>query len=259
MKLMSLFNTDNINFIDIADHKERNRQIELVSLFESAVKEIEEALLDGAVVVVPISHGKDSSLTMCIVLTAYERAIARGLIESDRPLISYNTNTGGEAIVMNMFSNYGGSKLMEYAKRIGVNLLYAQNRPVISDEFFIRWASASKLIPSPLRAGDCSVILKLDTANAYLKSVTKELDAKYKTLCIAVGSRTMESTRRKLNIKKQKLSEKYESVKNTAVKQTLLKMAPIMSFTDDDVFELLALIGTNPITKRLIDVNYKIT
>ncbi|CAH6940007.1 hypothetical protein VCHA37P191_120043 [Vibrio chagasii] len=254
---MSLFNTNTVNLIDIADHKERNRQIELVSLFESAVKEIEEALADGVVMVVPISHGKDSSLTMCIVLTAYKRAIAGGLIEPDRPLISYNTNTGGEAIVMNMFSNYAGKKLTEYASSVGINLLYAQNRPVISDEFFIRWASASKLIPSPLRAGDCSVILKLDTANAYLKSVTKILDPKYQTLCVAVGSRTMESTRRKMNIKKQKLSDKYETVHSTAVKQTLLKMAPIVSLTDDDVFELLALIGTNPITKRLVNVSFE--
>ncbi|MFA0619881.1 hypothetical protein, partial [Vibrio sp. 10N.222.49.A4] len=117
-------------------------------------------------------------MTLIIVLEAYKRAIKAGLIEADRPLISYCTNTKSESIIMNMFSSFAGKKLVMYAKESGINLNYQQISPQLSDEFFIRWASASKLIPSPLRAGDCSVILKVGPAEKHLAKVLSKLPNK---------------------------------------------------------------------------------
>ncbi|MEZ9333777.1 hypothetical protein AB4171_13535 [Vibrio sp. 10N.286.51.A4] len=194
-------------------------------------------------------------MTLIIVLEAYKRAIKAGLIEADRPLISYCTNTKSESIIMNMFSSFAGKKLVMYAKESGINLNYQQISPQLSDEFFIRWASASKLIPSPLRAGDCSVILKVGPAEKHLAKVLSKLPNKFKSVHIALGSRNKESSRRSENMNKMQLSNKIVKIERSGIAKNLFQVAPIAELTNDDVFELLALIGAHPISKWTIDVN----
>ena len=270
MNLLSLVNNSAVNIIDTVNSEELDYQRYLVRKFEKSVNEIRTLLeMDARYIChVAASMGKDSSCMLFITLEAYRRCIAEGTIEQTRPLLVNCVDTLVESLPMKMYVRFASKRLIAYAKENNINLVFDIVTPPMADEYFIRWASGQKLIPSALRHGDCSMILKVDPAEKYVSQVmehvcSSEAFAQYRfsPRITLVGSRDQESVRRSMNIKKQNLNVDIDEVihqlsliSDTDKNQSkpIYKFAAIREWLTSEVFDLISLSGVSPVTRSLI-------
>ncbi|MFM2668525.1 phosphoadenosine phosphosulfate reductase family protein [Vibrio mediterranei] len=240
--------------------REYKEQATLVELYDEALEEVSVIVEDERKPIchVPCSFGKDSLLCLLLCIMAYAQLIRTGRIEKERPLIVSTVNTGVESIPMVMMTRYSAPRVVSFAKKLGVNLQFSLLKPRFTDEFFIRWASAQKMIPNPTKSGDCSVILKVDTSERHLRNLSKELAEQGYTqspICSMLGSRDDESPRRSSNIEKAQLRDnplKSMTTVNLGRGNTIFQFAPIAHWTDEQVFLFHQLAGTNPMTQSLL-------
>lgn len=273
MNIFELAKSADTNMVNVVDAEELEYQKYLLQKFEHSVSEVQTLIeMDEAYIMHnPLSFGKDSTLMMLINLEAYRRSIADGKIEATRPLLANCVNTKVESLPMVMYTRYAAKRLSAYAQEHNINLQFQIVSPSIMDEYFIRWASGQKLIPSVLRHSDCSMILKVQTSERYVSNVmdmicTQPNMAQYITSprITTVGSRSDESARRSANIKNQDLKANIEEVKeelsllsSVSKKQSkpIYKFAPIRDWSTQEVFDILALSGVNPVTESLLPNN----
>ncbi|MBF4448381.1 phosphoadenosine phosphosulfate reductase, partial [Vibrio anguillarum] len=86
------------------------------------------------VLFIPVSFGKDSTLTALAALEAYKQCIEAGTIESARPLIMSTGDPMAEAIPMKMYTHYAVPRLLKYAKQFGINLYHDFVMPTFYEE-----------------------------------------------------------------------------------------------------------------------------
>lgn len=226
--------------------------------FFQGVDELKLLLNDGAILFVPTSFGKDSTVTLLMALEAYRQAIQSSEIEPDRPLISSTINTGMESIPMTLYQAFARKRLVAYADLHGINLKHEIIMPGINDQYFVRWAGAQKLVANASRSGDCSVILKIKPSETFVKSIIENYPGRQ--VISIVGSRTEESARRANNMAKQGIATKsIEELRTqlsavTLGKVNLLNFAPIRGWSTDEVFDLLRMAGTKPLTKSAFHI-----
>jgi 3'-phosphoadenosine 5'-phosphosulfate sulfotransferase (PAPS reductase)/FAD synthetase len=236
----------------------------VVAEFDEKVAEIRLILESGErnICHIPSSSGKDSSVVTFIVVEAYKQAISEGTIESTRPLIVSTVDTGGEAIPMKLYVSYSKKRLVEYAKSHKINIFYDIVKPPINDEYYVKYAGGQKLIPNATRHGDCSIILKVEPSERYVKQIIEsfidsQTNTQYATSKIVscVGSRNAEGNRRSNNMRKQGIANKTASelmseLEETAVGNgTFYKYAPIKNWATELVFDALRIAGDRPIHK----------
>lgn len=253
--------------IDVLDldglaYEEQAKLQTVVELFHKGVAELRTLIESGSILFCPVSQGKDSTICELMALEAYKQAIEAGTIESQRPLILTTVDTLGEAIPMTMYVRYARARLIKYAKQIGINIFYDLVKPTLNNEYFIKFTGGQKLIPNATRRGDCSVILKVDPSERYVKNLIRkfkndpeyQLYADAKVIC-CVGSRDLESARRSNNMAKQGLSKKsvddlmQELQCESIGQETMFKFAPIKGWATDQVFDALRLAGGRPLKK----------
>ncbi len=249
-----------IEVTPIIDAQEFDNQTRVKELFENAVEDIKVTLQAKCkpIAHVGLSHGKDSKLVVLVAIRAYAQLIAEGRMEASRPLVVTTVDTLTEAIPMVMLTKYNAPRLVDYARSLNVNLQLDIVTPRLTDEYFIRWASAQKLISNPSRSGDCSVILKVDVAERHLRSIQAGLVEQGYTnspLITLLGSRDAESARRKKNITKAELRDNpllgTQKV-SLGKKHFIYQYAPVCDWEDEDVFLFHSMAGSNPITKSLL-------
>ena len=247
-----------INLLDDVLSLDKHELSVVHAKFYAGVEELKMLLQDGAIIFVPTSFGKDSTVTLLMALEAYRQMIQCGEIESDRPLISSTVNTGMEAIPMVMYQSYSRKRLIGYAQQHGINLKHEIITPTINDHYFVRWAGGQKLIANSARSGDCSVILKIKPSEKYVRSVIDAFPGRQ--VISVVGSRTEESSRRSNNMSKQGIAKKsIEDLRSelstvTLGKVNLSNFAPIRDWSTDEVFDLLRLAGDKPLTKSSFQI-----
>jgi len=271
MNLALLAESTTIDLIEVVDSNALEYQQYLVAKFEKAVNEQRILIEDENLPVLhlPTSFGKDSFTQLLITLEAYKRSIAEGKVENTRPLIVNTVNTLVESLPMVMFTRYAAKRLIAYAKANNINLYFDFVSPPLMDEYFIRWASGQKLIPSILRSGDCSVVLKVNPSETYAAEVMDKITSVPKMKMYAsspritcVGSRDDESSRRATNIRAQKLDANVNEVKANLTpinasksSKPQYKYAPIREWLTQEVFDFLALSGTSPVMRSLMTGN----
>lgn len=160
-------------------------------------------LIEGEPVVLHCGlSGKDSSVVVLMAVEAYRQSILAGLVEHERLLLLVTVDTGAEAIPIRMYVNFVRKRLLDYGKQIGVNLSYDIIQPPINDQYFIKYTGGQKLLPSVTRHQDCSIILKVDPSERYIKKAIKKHsgNGNYKIVS-CVGSRISESQHRSGNMK----------------------------------------------------------
>ncbi|EKO3607094.1 hypothetical protein M6C35_002002 [Vibrio metschnikovii] len=218
------------------------------------------------VLFIPVSFGKDSTLTALAALEAYKQCIEAGTIESARPLIMSTGDPMAEAIPMKMYTHYAVPRLLKYAKQFGINLYHDFVMPTFYEEFANRYFTAQKFIPNVTRSGDCSVILKVVPSERYLKSLLNRFEANPSmsqyanaTVICATGQRNKEGSRRQTNMKAQGTSSKdihqlVGELNNAEIstRYSLFLYAPIRDWTTEDVFTALELAGDKPLTRNLL-------
>lgn len=270
MNLAEMAMKSDNSLLKAVDHEERENQRRLKTAFNTQVQSIKAILCNeaGYICHVPASFGKDSFLLVLIVVEAYRQCIAEGLIESSRPLLVNTVDTGIESLPMQMFVRYASKRLISYTKKHNINLHFELVKPPLHDQYFIKWCSGQKLIPSVIRKADCSVILKVQPSERYAKRVmlgiAEEPGMEHylnapRITCI--GSRNDESSRRKKNMELQDLAgTTFEDVQTqfkeleTSSGTKLFTLAPIQDLTTTDVFDLIALCGNDPLTKPLLEM-----
>lgn len=252
-----------INTVTIGESFLTNDDERVVMQFNDDVKHFRNLLEKTNIVpIIGSSQGKDSSTVTLIVIEAFRQAIAEKTIEPNRPLIMTTVNTKGEAIAMNFYVHYARKRIIDYCKKHAINLRYDIVSPSLNNEFFVRYAGAQKLPATPGRNGDCSIILKLNPNQRFIKSIVNEFDndERYREyrdspLLMCLGSRSDESSRRKNNMLLQQLSNKSASdilnslEKELIGKRELINFAPIANWSTDNVFLLLSLAGDKPIKR----------
>lgn len=241
-------------------------QEDLISEYKLLVLNIRKIIESSRVIAHgPVSQGKDSTVVEIALMDAYSQSIAEGKIEPERPLILSTVDTLNEAIPMKMYTRYCKNRVEHFAKKKGINLYYDIVTPSLNDEYFVKFTGGQKLIPNASRRGDCSIILKVDPSERYVKTqldrfVQDDKMHAYKdaTVISFVGSRTDEGIRRTRNMGKQGIREKtveqlFSEMITSSIdkKTTLLKFAPIKTWSTDNVFDFLRLAGQRPVSRML--------
>ena len=245
-----------------------NLQKRLFDSFEEKIAESRAILeADGKkILFCPVSFGKDSTYVLNVALEAYKRCIEEGTIEASRPFIVSTGDTLSEAIPMAFYVNWAIPRLIEYSKRMGINLFFNKVTPNFHEEYANKYFTAQKLIPNPTRSGDCSVILKVVPSERFIKSLMKKFKedeelSQYSSsdIICATGQRVPESTRRSGNMIKQNTANKniedlMAEFKASEVKTDykLYLYAPIRELETDDVFTSLAMTGEKPQSRNLL-------
>ncbi|MEZ9709713.1 hypothetical protein AB4254_13630 [Vibrio breoganii] len=230
--------------------KEKTLFNSVATKFETVVQEISNILLHERkpVCVIKLSHGKDSSTVSNCTFEAYRRLIAKGAIESSRPLIIISGDTKVEQHPMVMYPNFDADNIKVYCEINNINLYYIKSEPGLKDEFFVKYGGANKLLSNATRSGDCTPILKTDPANKALKTILGSTEA---PLISLVGSRRNEGSRRTANMDKQGILHKsatdlLDEVSTMEI-GTITDFAPIRDWCFDEVFGYLRIAGTEPI------------
>ena len=234
----------------------------VVDAFHEGVYELRVLIDTGAILHVPTSQGKDSTVVTLMALEAYRQSIAEGAIESTRPLILSTVDTLGESLPMQFYVRYAKKRVDAYAQSCGIEgFRYDIVSPPLNNQYFVKFVGGQKLIPNSAgRHGDCSIILKVDPSERYVKNLMKELaqsnaqyaDAKVIT---CVGSRSAESSRRSNNMVRQGISGKSIDSLKCEIEEgslggyALYKFAPIRDWSTDSVFDALRLAGAKPLHK----------
>ena len=193
--LQSLLNNGQAIQVNTAiSTKEYEEQKTVMELYNEALDDVSTIVeaKSKPICHIPCSFGKDSLLVLLITIMAYAKLINLGRIEKNRPLIVTTVDTAVEAVPMQMMVRYCAPRVEAFAKSLGVNLQFSLLKPRFTDEFFIRWGSAQKIVPNPTKSGDCSVILKLDVSERHLRGLSAELaDQGYSSspICSLLGSR----------------------------------------------------------------------
>lgn len=269
---MNLFtnaaNTIDINVIDVIQEAENANYQRVADMFNEAVSNLKTLIANtGSILSIASSQGKDSSCITLAGIEAYRQLINENVIDKSHPLIISTVDTQGEALPMKFFVRYAKKRLEQYAKDNGISLYYDIVTPPLNDEYFVRFVGGQKLIANSSRSGDCSVILKINPAQKYIKGLqerfakTPEL-MKYASARIitCVGSRNSESARRSANMNKQRISHKTIADIEAEISSEKLgktdyhAYAPIRDWSTDDVFSLLLMAGAKPVN-RIAGIN----
>lgn len=249
-------NVLNINEQELQEHQ---RLSDIVKDFFDGVAEIRLLIKTiKAIIHCPVSQGKDSTIVELMAMEAYRQAREAGEIAENHPLILSTVDTAGEAIPMKMYVRYARKRILAYAKKHGINMIYDIVTPPVYDEYFVRFAGAQKLIPNATRNGDCSVILKITPSERYVRRVLGELSSAYSNSPVVscVGSRLDESGRRANNMQRQGIASKSvanlfaEMGKESFGGTTIYKFAPIKNWSTDSVFDALRIAGSRPLLRR---------
>jgi len=252
---MGIVNTNEnvIEVVDVTDSIFANmfeQYDEARELFDLAVFET-RIILESDLNPIPrisTSFGKDSFLTMNIVIEALTQSINEGKVPADTPLLISSVDTGMESIPMAMYVRYASKLLNKYCNEHKLNIHFNMVRPQLHEDFFVKYCSANKLISNASRSGDCTDILKVTPATRFLKN-TLDTIAKDRHVVTFVGSRTEESSRRSGNMKTQGLIVRdVEAFVNKATSEgtKLHSYAPIRNWTSEDVFSSLDITGCDP-------------
>ncbi|EJL6710152.1 hypothetical protein NMS01_003662 [Vibrio cholerae] len=257
------------NLISTIDSELFYEHQSVIEKFNVIVHEFRQLIeLDNNVLYIPLSFGKDSKIICLAALEAYRQSLAETKIAKNHPLLMATVNTQAESLPMVMYPRYCVPRLNKYAKEIGINLIHSMITPSFYDEYANRYLGAQKLIPNASRSGDCSVILKVDPAKEFIKSVRSRLlnseslkPYHSSTIICVTGQRSSESARRMSNMNSQGVSAKdLNQLKAELTELSIsglsktLNFAPIRDWTTDEVFLAHELAGIKPLTRNLLGI-----
>ena len=236
------------NILNDTVASDNNHLVAIHDEFLNVVTDIQRIIehLTAPIIHIGFSNGKDSTLCLIATLEAYKRSIASGAIEADRLLLVSTIDTLIEALPMQFLVNYSKKYIADFAQKNNINMVHSITSPTLSNEYFIKYAGADKLINNPSRTGDCTNILKIDPAMRVLAKQKKTI-LNGKRVVSFTGSRNEESPRRLMNMRKQ-------GVGNKAVDDVLadillaadksdIQFAPIRDWATEDVFDFLRIAG----------------
>lgn len=203
--------------------------------FDQGVKTLYELLITGRwVLMAATSFGKDSSVSLSMVLQAARLATERG-IEYPAVIVSH-ADTGIEnSEILNL--NRGEiQKVHTYCKVHGINYVFSHARPHLMEGYLVRIIGGNKMPTYPDGNAECSKMLKVDPQLRQAKQIMQFVQKRYPhaRLCSVTGVRLDESATRRANMLARGDSDKAPVLYNDR-----WSIAPIASWSEEDVFTFL--------------------
>ena len=233
--------------------------------FRAAVDDI-KILRKEFITVCAVSFGKDSTVVLLAALNAHLELMQEGVLDNSSPFVVSHINTGVENHLMEMLCEEAMSSLRAFCKQKGINLELKVGRPLLSKNWSSLFLSGIKIISSARANNDCAEIMKIDNARRLERSIEARYQGKALTL---LGSRLSESARREANMRRRGTDKVTALDLISGTSEAERVFAPIMSMTDDDVWNLIRMAGNKPIVQsqfsiisfqanhRLIDIIYR--
>ncbi|MGN2715652.1 phosphoadenosine phosphosulfate reductase domain-containing protein [Aliivibrio fischeri] len=236
--------------------------LDAYNLSEALIEEICTLLRAGLCLQFSSSHAKDSSTVTNAGIEAMRRCIERGEIEPERPLVILTVDTLLEPENIQCYVPVSYEHIKSTCESYGINLIIKIVSPPIHQQLMVLFAGVQKLFSSSMsgRSGDCSVIWKIDTMRRSLKAIKESLPLKYQqsTWASVTGSRSSESVRRKLNMRKigvndLKSTKLLSIIDNEGTKafSKVYNFAPIADWSTPDVINYLNHAGDKPCSLTL--------
>ena len=217
--------------------------------FRAAVDDI-KTLRKEFITVSAVSFGKDSTVVLLAALNAHLELMDEGVLDSSSPFVISHINTGVENHLMEMLCEEAMSSLRAFCKQKGINLELKVGRPLLSKNWSSLFLSG----------------IKIDNARRLERSIEAQYRGKAVTL---LGSRLSESARREANMRRRGTDKVTALDLISGTSEAERVFAPIMSMTDNDVWNLIRMAGNKPIVQsqfsiisfqanhRLIDIIYR--
>lgn len=222
-------------------------EAESYGLFRTAVDEI-KIIAIKYIIVVALSFGKDSTVTLLASLLAHLELIKEGKIPPDKPFVICHIDTGVENHLVQMLAKSGLRDLKRFAAKHNINLDIRVGQPPLSKQWASLFLSGLKLISASRLNNDCSVILKLDNAAAIERSIVA--DYGNDNIVTMLGSRLTESAKRAASIRK--FGNEITAAELIEFDKADMVFAPIVSWTDDHVWTVLKHAGVYPISSSVL-------
>jgi 3'-phosphoadenosine 5'-phosphosulfate sulfotransferase (PAPS reductase)/FAD synthetase len=214
--------------------------------YRLSVNEV-KIIAEKYIFVVACSFGKDSMVTLLVALKAHMELITEGVIPRDKPFVVCSIDTGVENHLVHMMVMRGCEQLRVFARENNINIDIRLGKPPISKQWSALFLSGLKLISASRLNNDCSVILKIDNAAAIERQIVADYGCD--NVVTLLGSRLSESTKRAASIRKHgndiTADDLIEFDNNDKV------FAPIVNWSDDDVWTILRRAGAEPISPAI--------
>jgi 3'-phosphoadenosine 5'-phosphosulfate sulfotransferase (PAPS reductase)/FAD synthetase len=238
--------------------------LEAFNIHEEMVCEYMSLLSMGYCLNLGVSHGKDSSIILNGALDAMSRAIAQQIIKPDHPIVIITIDTKLEPEAIQSYVPFAQVNVKAFCEKNKIHAFVETFSPPIFQELMVLYAGAQKLPASAMsgRHSDCSLLWKVNVGIDALKNIKKNLPNEYqKAVWISCsGSRNSESTRRKMNMQKQQVSDRKAQdliavINKDQLKKTggTFKFAPIADLSDNDVINYLIHSGNDPMASTLVN------
>lgn len=206
---------------------------------ETALAAITALFMQQIPVVIAFSGGKDSSVVAALTLHAALRARERGAT----PFIVFTTSdtcAENPEIAIHYQSELG--KMEAFGRRHGLNVQTAIARPNLLSTFQMKMLTGRGLPSFPNVSSDCSQDLKVTPQIRLRRQIFRALiDGGMPEPVTLLGTRLDESVRRAMHMKARRDSPDLP-VRN---KDGDLVMTPLRDWSSDDVWETIALYGSN--------------
>lgn len=236
-----------IELVDTTSIKAQ-RDAHLHSRYMQLVEDLKNLSRASFLPVYPCSFGKDSSVVLSAGLQAHRELMdeAGSGIDHNTPFVVIHIDTGVEVVPMTMYSNFAMNRLRVYCQQQGINLELHHKTPPIHQQFSSLFIGARKLPSTPAMNSDCAVIWKVDQSEAIQRELIKRFGGQKVVSCL--GSRSAESASRAASLVKHGNTQRTVANLIKDNKKGIQTFAPIIDWTNEEVFELLARIGTSPLT-----------
>lgn len=222
-------------------------QDESFKLFRNAVDNI-KVIRKKYICVSGVSFGKDSTVLLLAALNAHIELMNEGLLDNKSPFVVTHIDTLVENHLLQMLARDQIEQLKAFCEQNNINLDICIGKPALSRQWASLFLSGLKIISSARTNNDCSQILKVDNARIIERSIEKKYKNQVTTL---IGSRLDESVARKFKMQ-SKGTDKVTVESLIDGNEADRVYAPIMEMTDDNVWMLLRMAGSDPIIKSRI-------
>lgn len=235
------------NTINVETEK-KSRDRELFEAFRKMVEDFKLLINDGFQLIIPSSFGKDSSSVLTGAIAAHLELMREpdSMVNEETPFIVIHIDTGVEVSPMAMYSDYAMTELRAFCKLNKINLVLHHKTPPLHEQFVSLFVGARKLPSTPaLKNSDCSVIWKVQASEAIQRSLVKEYGIDKLVSCF--GSRNDEGVKRAASLAKYGNDKTTAESLITGGESGLKTYAPIVDWSNEDVFDLLQRAGSDPL------------
>ena len=216
---------------------------ESYQLFASSVEQV-KIIARKYITVVACSFGKDSTATLLVALKAHLELIEEGAIPKDKPFVICSIDTGVENHLVKILVRKGCDELKAFARKHEINIDIRIGQPPLSKTWASLFLSGLKLISASRLNSDCSVILKVENAAAIERQILTDYGCE--NVITLLGVRHAESKARSASIKRH--NNDVSAADLIEYDNGDMVFAPIVDWSDDNVWTVLRCAGKKPIT-----------